>query len=118
MSAKISPIKDSAGKTSSAQDSQFDEWALLDLFGHQRIAGRVRNASIGGGSFIRLDVPAIGEQEALTRFISPNAVYSITPMSEKTVRTLIKSGLRCEPISRYDVSKLLPAAREEYGDGV
>lgn len=97
---------------------QFDEWALLELFGHQRIAGRVRNASIGGGSFIRVDVPAIpGHQEALTRFYSPQAVYGITPMTEKTVRTIIKSGLKQEVINRYDVRHMLPAAKEEY-DGI
>jgi hypothetical protein len=112
--AKQVPTK--GNSSNGNHDSQFDEWALLELFGHQRMAGRVRNASIGGGSFIRVDVPALGEQEALTRFISPNAVYAITPMSEKTVRTLIRTGLRCEPISRYDVSKMLPAAKEEFGE--
>jgi hypothetical protein len=114
MGNKVPTAKNSSN---GAHDSQFDEWALLELFGHQRMAGRVRNASIGGGAFIRVDVPQIGKQEALTRFISPNAVYAITPMSEKTVRTLIRSGLRMEPISRYDVSKMLPAAKEEFGDG-
>lgn len=106
-----------AHESDSASAGQFDEWALLELFGHQRIAGRVRNASIGGGSFIRVDVPEIkGHQEPLTRFYSPQAVYGITPMTEQTVRTLIKSGLKQEVINRYDVRHMLPAAKEEYGE--
>ncbi|MDD2657785.1 MAG: hypothetical protein PHD04_03970 [Candidatus Pacebacteria bacterium] len=38
-------------------DNKFDEWAIIDLFGHQKIAGRVSEQQIGGASFVRVDVP-------------------------------------------------------------
>ncbi len=98
-------------------ESQFDEWALLELFGHNRLAGRVRNASIGGGSFIRVDIPrvkgpaSLPEQQPLTKFISPSAVYAITPMTEETVMAMYRTGLRVEPIARYDIRAMLPALK-------
>src|SRR5579859_3643818 len=34
---------------------EFDQWALVELMGHQRIAGRVTEAEIGGSKFIHAD---------------------------------------------------------------
>jgi len=36
---------------------KFEEWALLELFGHQRLAGRVTGTAARGASFVRVDVP-------------------------------------------------------------
>lgn len=35
----------------------FEGWAFLELMGHRKLAGHVSEATIGGGSFIRIDVP-------------------------------------------------------------
>ena len=40
-----------------SDQEKFDQWAVVELFGHQQIAGRVTEASIGGCSFLRVDVP-------------------------------------------------------------
>lgn len=101
---------------SSAQDARFDEWALLELFGHSKIAGRVTAVELGGASFVRIDVPEIDGKQAITRYFSPSAIFSITPMTEQTVRSIIKTGLQPELISRYDVKRMLPALREQYPD--
>jgi hypothetical protein len=47
-----------------SEQDKFDSWAVVELFGHQQIAGRVTEASIGGCSFLRVDVP---DQPALPR---------------------------------------------------
>jgi hypothetical protein len=31
------------------QTEKFDSWCLIELFGHQRIAGRVTETTIAGG---------------------------------------------------------------------
>ncbi|HEY0169427.1 MAG TPA: hypothetical protein VGB98_00120 [Pyrinomonadaceae bacterium] len=49
----------------------FDCWCVLELFGHVRLAGHVTEASIGGCSFLRVDVPereGEGEGIKLTRY--------------------------------------------------
>ena len=32
-------------------------WAIVEIFGHQRIAGFLSEQTIGGQSFVRVDVP-------------------------------------------------------------
>lgn len=101
-----------AQPSTNGHEQRFDEWALLELFGYQKICGRVTATSLGGASFIRIDVPEEGGKQAYTRFFSPSAVYSITPLVESTARNIIKTGLNPEMISRYNVTRMLPALRK------
>lgn len=91
----------------------FNEWALVELFGHQKIVGKVSEASLAGGAFLRVDVPAQGaDKPAYTRFFGPGAIYSINPVSEDIARGLL-TRYRNEPVSRFE----LPQIAEKCGDG-
>ncbi len=59
----------------------FEGWAILELMGHRRLAGRVSEASVAGAAFIRIDVPHPNDSTLLraTHFDSPTAVRAITP---------------------------------------
>lgn len=59
-------------------------WALIELFGHAKIAGKVSEQTIGGCSFLRVDVPSIDDQPAFTRLFGQGAIYSITVTDEQT----------------------------------
>jgi len=89
---------------------KFEEWAIIDLFGHQKIVGRVSEQQVGGSSFVRVDVPQIGEQKPFTKLFGPGAIYSITitdretaiaaaqyftpvPMEQWTVKDMLNSNL-------------------------
>ena len=89
----------------------FEEFALVELFGHNRIAGKVTEAEIGGGRFIRVDVPAIGDLQPITRYYSPSAIYGITPLSEATAVALA-TQLGVQPVNRWDVQTWLDAQKE------
>lgn len=97
---------------SEQQSDKFEAWGLLELFGHQRLAGRLSEQSVGGVHFIRIDVPAIeGGADAYTRFFTQGAIYGMTPTSEEVARAMAQQ-LRAVPISRYDLPALAaPAAR-------
>jgi hypothetical protein len=82
----------------------FDEWALIELFGHARIVGRVTEATIGGGAFIRVDVPDENGNTVFTRFFGPNAIYSISPVSRQTAIGMA-ANIGAEPVKPYDVIK-------------
>ncbi len=41
---------------------KFEQFAIVELFGHQIIAGLVSEQVIGGQGFVRVDVPTIGER--------------------------------------------------------
>jgi len=64
----------------------FEQWCVIDLFGHQRIAGKVTEQVIGGSSFIRVDVPKTDSHEEFTKFFGQGAIYSMTPVDEATAK--------------------------------
>ena len=92
-----------------SEAGKFDEWAVVELFGHQKIAGRVTEQTIGGTAFVRVDVPAVNSQPEFTKLYGDKAIYSITPCSEEFAR-LAAARIRAEPVSVY-VPELYP--REE-----
>jgi hypothetical protein len=83
-----------------------DTWAIVELFGHARIAGRISEYAIGGSSFVRVDVPEVGEGAAFTRLYGQGAIYSITFVDEETARQAVQA-IRPAPLTIY-----IPAARQ------
>jgi len=67
-----------------------DEWAIVELMGHRRLAGRVTGVTVAGAPFLRIDVPSssdVGDpQLSATQLYAPAAVYAITPTTEEVVR--------------------------------
>ena len=96
------------------QKESFSQWCLVELFGHQRIAGLVTEETIGGCSFIRVDVPAVDGSEALTKFYGNGAIYSMTPISEE-LALLITQRNKPAPISVYipEIRQIAEKTREE-----
>jgi hypothetical protein len=58
----------------SENQDKFESWGLLELFGHQRLAGRLTEQTIGGCHFIRLDVPEVNGVQGYTRFFTNAAL--------------------------------------------
>ena len=91
-------------------------WAIIELFGHARIAGKVSEAEIGGCSFIRVDVPSVEGQVAFTRYFGNGAIYSITPCSEELVR-LAARQIQSSPVTIYIPEiKALPSFHDDDRD--
>lgn len=92
----------------SDEKTTLDCWALVELFGHQKIAGKVTEQTIAGAAMLRVDVPECGPQAAYTRYFGHGAIYSINPTTEEIARGM---AARCssEPVSRYE----LPAITEK-----
>jgi hypothetical protein len=51
-------------KTKKIMEQKFELNAVVELFGHQRIAGKVTEQSIGVATFIRIDVPETSAQRS------------------------------------------------------
>ena len=75
-------------------------WAILDLFGHSKIAGFLTEDQIGGSSMIRIDVPSVDGMVGYTKWFGPGAIYSISPTDEKIVRAFI-ARFKPSPITVY-----------------
>ena len=76
--------------------SELKSWALVELFGHQRIVGFLSQQTFGTGVLFRVDVPDLVKdgkvlRVGFTRYFGLSAIYSITPVSEDVVRTLLPS---------------------------
>ena len=90
----------------------FDQWALVELMGHQRIAGRVTEEEIGGSKFVRVDVPEMEGVQPLTKFLGPSSIYAITPVSEAAALRLA-SGIKAAPVSIWDAKRMVELDKKE-----
>lgn len=69
-------------------------WALVELFGHQRIVGYLSQQAFGTGVLFRIDVPDLLKDGAVvrpgfTRYFGISAIYSVTPIDEASVRAML-----------------------------
>lgn len=86
-------------------NEKFDLWCLVELFGHQRIAGRCTEQNVAGTNMLRVDVPATRNQPAFTRFLSSGSIYAINPVSEE-VAMQAAENLEISPVNVLDDLKL------------
>lgn len=93
------------------QTEQFEIWAIIELLGRQRIAGKVTERVIASTGFLEVNVPETKHNPAFTRFISPSALYAINPVDEQTARTMAE-GLQVKPIDSWDLSKFMEKAEQ------
>jgi hypothetical protein len=81
----------------------FDQFAIVELFGHGVIAGKVSEQIIGGQSFIRVDVPDVDDRPSFTKFFGAAAIYAITPCNVDTVYMAVRN-LRQVPIELWKLN--------------
>lgn len=89
----------------SQEKTSLNEWALVEIMGHQRIVGKITEAVIAGGAFLRVDVPAFNGSPAFTRFYGAQSIYCISPVSEEIARGLMAAN-RNEPVSRFELPQI------------
>lgn len=90
----------------------FDEWAILELMGHRRLAGRVTQAELFGTALLRLDVyPGDAEKPIATQYYGGSSIYCLTPSTEAVCRRYAQN-VQPEPVTKWDLAeKVLPPAR-------
>ncbi len=74
----------------------FDEWCVVEMLGHRRMVGRVREATFPAG-FLRVDEP-----DGRTAIIAPASLYAIHPVTEEEARA-VADKWRTEPIARWEL---------------
>jgi hypothetical protein len=85
------------------------EWAVVEIFGHRRHAGRTREEEKFGAKMLRIDVPVKGDPEANgweTHYYGGASIFSFTLTDEASALRMNKPY---EPPARY----ALPAPNEE-----
>jgi hypothetical protein len=109
-------------------EQKMEMWAIVELFGHNQIAGLVGEQEIGGQAFVRVDVPETDGLPGFTKFYGSGAIYAITPTTEGIVRLAV-GRLAVKPINIWipEINRVLPPPTVEvehfeleesdYGDG-
>ena len=61
-------------------EKAFEEWAILELMGHRRLSGLIKEETIGAATFIRIDVIGIDGKFTAIQFYNPSAVLRCISM--------------------------------------
>jgi hypothetical protein len=83
-------------------DKSFQGWAIVELMGHNAIAGEVSEQTVAGVKMLRVDVPAGNGQDAFTKFFGGAAIYAITPTDEATA-SRAAWNLAVRPVNTWTV---------------
>lgn len=86
-----------------AEANGFEGWAILELMGHRKLAGKVSEQAIGGASMLRIDVPGDGDTTVATQFYSGAAIYCVTPTTEAIARK-VANHYQPAPVTPYEMS--------------
>ena len=91
------------------------EWAVVEIFGHRRHAGRAREDERFGAKMLRIDVPVKGDPTANgweTHWYGGSSIFSYTLTDEESVMRINKPY---ESASPYRLSS--PAQGDDYYSG-
>ena len=94
------------------ETEKLDTWAILELMGHRRLAGKLTETTIAGGAFLRIDIP-MKDGSISTQFYSPGSIYCITPTTEAIARAVSLSS-QPEPVNLWEVPGLALNKGEEF----
>jgi hypothetical protein len=95
------------------EKATYEGWTILELMGHRRLGGYVREQELAGAGFLRIDVPGEDGAPVATQLYSASAVYALTPTTEEMART-VALRTRIEPVQRWELPRL-PAPELESG---
>lgn len=90
------------------------EWAMVEIFGHRRHAGRAREEDRFGSKMLRIDVPIKGDPDKNgweTHWYGGSSIFSYTLTDEPSV---MRSNRPYEPPSTYRLPA--PDYGDDYGD--
>lgn len=87
------------------ENKSIDFPALVELFGHTRIAGKVSEHALGGNVMIRIDVPDTKRIPSYTKFVNPSAIYALNPITEEMMQKLAEE-IKAKPIESFDLREV------------
>lgn len=79
--------------------------AIVELFGHTKMAGVVTEQTVGSSTFIRVDVPETESSQGFTRLLNPSAIYAINPVTEDVMKYMARS-YQSKPIESWDINEM------------
>lgn len=84
----------------------FEQWAIVELYGHVKLAGRVTEEDVFGRTLGRIDIPT-GDGGFVTQYFGGGSIYRLTPCSEEAARQ-VASGVGTPKIYRLELTAAPP----------
>ena len=85
---------------------KFETWAMVELFGHQQVSGKLSEQTIGSAQFLRMDIPETPHTPPFTKFYNPSAIYGITPVDEEYAVKMAEK-LNVQPVANYNHTQII-----------
>jgi hypothetical protein len=75
-----------------------ENWAILEIMGHERLAGRITETNIAGVPMLRVEVPTTEKLPGFVRLLSGASIFSLTPVPQD-VATIVAGQLQKTAVS-------------------
>jgi len=75
-----------------SETKQLETWAVVELMGRIKIAGKVTEESHFGVVMLRLDIPEVDGRPEHTEFYGGTALYRVTPCDEQIARLVLQQN--------------------------
>lgn len=79
---------------------KFEQWAIVELMGHVKIAGLVTEEERFGTKLGRVDIP--NGDTFVTQYFNGSSLYRLTPTTEEIARSVAKSN-QPAPVFRWEL---------------
>lgn len=73
-------VKDTSGA--------YEAWALVEVMGHRRLAGKVTEVNLFGSKMMRVEIPEVDGIPAHEQILSGSAIFAFTPVGVEAARAL------------------------------
>lgn len=87
--------------------TEFEGFAIVELMGHRKLAGYVREVTIAGAAMLRLDIPS---DPPVTQYYGASSLYCLTPTTEELAKRVAQAA-RPAPVHAYELPA--PKAADE-----
>lgn len=98
----------------------FEQWVIVEIMGHQMLAGRATEEVIAGTPLLRVDVPEVAGWPAHTKYVGGGSIFRLHVVTEEHARAAAEKlaeqwGYTPLPVALPDLteaSDVLRRARE------
>ena len=84
--------------TATPDTATIENWAILEIMGHERLAGKIFETNIAGVPMLRVEVPATEKLPGFVRLLSGASIFSLTPVPQD-VATIVAGQLQKTAVS-------------------
>ena len=92
--------------------TEFEGWAIVELMGHRKLAGYVREVTFAGAAMMRLDIPS---DPPVTQYYSASSLYALTPTTEDLAKRVAQAS-RPTPVALYELPERTSASDDDDND--